>query len=63
MSGASRGTRAGITGVWKAPVAATTFSASIGPSEVSTRKPGPPALRSTDVTSTPQRIGALMRFA
>ena len=28
------------------------------PSDVSARKPGRPAFRRTDVTSTPQRIGA-----
>ena len=32
--------------------------ASIAPAEVATRKPGRPALRSTRVTSTPERIGA-----
>ncbi|MGZ2408389.1 hypothetical protein ACVIKO_005710 [Rhizobium ruizarguesonis] len=57
-SGASA-IRSGTIGTWKAPVAATTFCASITPSDVSTRKPGRPTCLSTLLTSTPQRMGAL----
>ena len=50
----------GIWGFWKGPVATTTRFASIWPAEVSTKKPGFPVWRVTDVTLTPQRMGALI---
>src|SRR5579862_1171327 len=52
-----------MIGRWKGPVATTTFAASIAPAEVSARKPLPSALLRSAVTSTPQRMGALIRSA
>ena len=53
----------GITGRWKGPVAATIFSASSLPSDVSISKPRAALFRLTDFTSTPHRMGASICFA
>jgi hypothetical protein len=52
------GTIGGMTGRWNGPVATTTKRAPMVPSDVSTRKPALSVFLCTDVTSTPQRIGA-----
>ncbi|MCY1462211.1 hypothetical protein D9M71_799590 [compost metagenome] len=58
MIASSLGAIGGMIGRWKGPVADTTRRASITPSEVSMVKPGRSALRTTDFTSTPVRMGA-----
>ena len=53
------GTTGGIAGFWNGPVAATTYLASISPSEVTTLNPAFVEFLVTDLTSTPVLIGAL----